>query len=74
MKNKNTENKKITKDMVIRDIIKANPASAKIMMQHGLHCIGCPAASGETLEQGAGAHGIDADEIVKDINKNQKTQ
>jgi hybrid cluster-associated redox disulfide protein len=37
-------------------------------MKHGMHCLGCAAAHFETLEQGCGAHGIDVDELVKDLN------
>jgi hybrid cluster-associated redox disulfide protein len=64
--------KKITKNMLIGDIIKENRDAAIIMMQHGMHCVGCMVASNETLKQGCCAHGMDekqVDEIVKSINK-----
>lgn len=71
--------KKISKDMMIMDAIHKNPKTADILMEAGIHCIGCVAASGETLEQGLKAHGkkdkeIDEliDEVNKDIDKDKK--
>lgn len=59
----------ITKKMLIGDIIKKYPASVQIMLEHGLHCVGCHVATWETLEQGSSSHGIDADKLVKELNK-----
>ncbi len=61
--------KQIHKDMLINDIIEVDPGNAAILMASGMHCIGCMAAAGETLEEAAGVHGMDADELVKDINE-----
>mgnify|MGYP001696503298 CR=1 FL=1 len=41
---------------------------AYILMQEGMHCIGCPSAQGETLEEAAMVHGLDADLLVDQIN------
>ena len=41
---------------------------AYILMQEGMHCIGCPSAQGETLEEAAMVHGIDADLLIAKIN------
>lgn len=60
---------KITKKMNIADIAVNHPESMEVFMKHGMHCIGCMAAQFETLEQGCEAHSIDADELVKDLNK-----
>ena len=49
--------KKITKDMIIGEIIKKYPKSVEIMLEHGIHCIGCHVATWETLEQGASVQG-----------------
>lgn len=62
----------INKDMKIKEITEKAPRSVEIMLKHGLHCIGCPIASQETLEQGCQAHGLDdktIKKIVEEINK-----
>ena len=59
----------VTKDMTIGEVIQKYPDSAKVMMQHGLHCIGCHVSVWETIEQGAAMHGIDVGKLVADINK-----
>ncbi len=60
---------KITKTMNIGEIASKYPETLEVFAKHGLHCIGCAVAHFETLEQGAQAHGIDADKLVKDLNK-----
>ena len=65
MKNK----KKIAKDMTFMELLKENPKAAELLAEKGMFCGGCPMAMMETLEQGALAHGFNADEIVKEIEK-----
>ena len=63
---------KITKDMSFADVLQKYPQVAEIMLKRGLHCIGCPAATLETIEQGATAHGLskeDIDEMLKEMNE-----
>ncbi len=60
---------KITKEMKIDEVIKKYPQTAEVFAKHGFHCIGCVAASFESIERGAAAHGIDIDELIKDLNK-----
>ena len=57
----------ITKDMTIGEILQANPKVAPILMEAGMHCLGCPSAQGETLEKAAMVHGMDADDLMKKI-------
>lgn len=57
----------ITKDMTIGEILTVNPGIAPILMAAGMHCLGCPSAQGETLEEAAMVHGLDADELMKQI-------
>ncbi|MCI9430236.1 MAG: DUF1858 domain-containing protein [Lachnospiraceae bacterium] len=57
----------ITKDMTIGEILQANPKVAPILMEAGMHCLGCPSAQGETLEEAAMVHGMDADDLMKKI-------
>ena len=58
----------ITKEMTIGEILRANPEVAPILMEAGMHCLGCPSAQGESLEEAAMVHGIDADVLAAQIN------
>ena len=60
---------KISKDMIIHDILQVDPNLAGVLMASGMHCIGCPASQGETLEEAAMVHGIDVDELMKVIEE-----
>ena len=59
----------ITKDMIISEILEINPELADILLESGMHCITCPAAIGETLEEACMVHGIDVDEVLAELNK-----
>lgn len=59
----------VTKDMIISDIIAIDTNIIPILMEAGMHCIGCPSAQGESLEEAAFVHGMDADALVEAINK-----
>jgi len=59
----------ITKDMLIGQIIVKNPNIAPILMEAGMHCLGCPASQGETLEEAAMVHGLDIDDLMAKIAK-----
>ena len=58
----------ITKDMTIGEILRANPDVAPILMEAGMHCLGCPSAQGESLEEAAMVHGMDIEELMDKIN------
>ena len=59
----------ITVDTLIGDILEMNAeAAAPILMGMGMHCLGCPSARGETVEQACMVHGADCDELVAKIN------
>lgn len=58
----------ISKDMTIGEILSINPGVAPILMEIGMHCLGCPSAQGESLEEAAMVHGIDSDLLVEKIN------
>lgn len=60
--------KEITKDTIIGDILDANRDTAPYFLEMGMHCLGCPAARGETVEQACAVHGVSADELVAKIN------
>ena len=58
----------ITKDTVIGDILDHDSSVAPIFLDMGMHCLGCPASRGETLEQAAMVHGQNVDELVSKLN------
>lgn len=57
----------ITKDMAIGQILQIKPEVAPVLMAMGMHCLGCPASQGESLEEAAMVHGMDIDELMKQI-------
>ncbi len=59
---------KVTKDMIIMDVLKLDMGTSKFFLDIGMHCLGCPSASGETVEQACMVHGADADKLIADIN------
>ena len=58
----------INKDMTIMEALEQNRASATVFAGYGMGCIGCLAASGETIAEAAAHHGIDVDELVNKLN------
>ncbi len=60
---------KVTKDSIIGDVLDANRDTAQFFFAIGMHCLGCPASRGETIEQACAVHGTDADALVKTINE-----
>ncbi|MBQ6052452.1 MAG: DUF1858 domain-containing protein [Clostridia bacterium] len=59
---------KITKDMIIAKVLNIAPETVDIFIEHGMHCVSCMAAAGETIEEACEVHGIDADELVDALN------
>lgn len=59
---------KVTKDMIIADILTMDPTVAPLLMNAGMHCLGCPASQGESLEMACLVHGLDADLVVEELN------
>lgn len=58
----------ITKDMLIGEVLRKDPSLAPVLLDIGMHCLGCPSSQGESLEQAAMVHGVDADELVSRLN------
>ncbi len=61
----------VTRDMMIGDVVQEYPKAAFVMMQYGLHCIGCHVSAFETIEQGCLGHGMPPhvlDEMLEDVN------
>lgn len=59
---------KVTKDTIIGDILAMDESTAPFFFEIGMHCLGCPASRGETIEQACAVHGTDADELVAKLN------
>ena len=59
----------IDKNMKIGDLLEIAPEKAEILINAGMHCLGCPASQAETLEEACEVHGIDVDELVAELNK-----
>lgn len=58
----------VTKEMTIGELLNLNMDVAPILMEIGMHCLGCPSSQGESLEEAAMVHGIDPDLLVEKIN------
>ena len=59
---------KITKDTIIGDILDIDVTTAPFFFEIGMHCLGCPSARGETLEQACAVHGVDVDALLEKLN------
>ncbi len=60
---------KITKDNIIMDVLMMDRGTAPIFIRHGMHCLGCPSSSGESIEEACLVHGIDTDRLIDDLNE-----
>ncbi len=58
----------ITKEMHIGEVVEKFPQTVEVFLRHGLMCFGCAVARFENVEQGATAHGINVEALVKDLN------
>lgn len=59
----------VTKDSIIGDVLDNYPETAALFLEIGMHCLGCPSARGETIEQACMVHGEDCDALVERINE-----
>ena len=59
----------ITGETTIREVLAAHPGAARIFMEFGMQCLGCPHAAGETLREACAAHGANADELVHQLTE-----
>ena len=60
---------KFNKDTKIGELLETAPEKAEVLMEAGMHCLGCPASQAETLEEAWEVHGIDVEELVEKINE-----
>ena len=59
----------VTKQSLIGDILDADRSTAPYFLEMGMHCLGCPSARGESIEQPCAAHGVDVNVLVEKLNK-----
>ena len=59
----------VTKDMFIGDVLDMDEGTAPFFFEMGMHCLGCPASRGETVEEACMVHGVDVEELIKRINE-----
>ena len=59
---------KVSKDMLIGQLLQIDANIAPILMRAGMHCLGCPSSQMESLEEAAMVHGLDVDVLVNQIN------
>ena len=58
----------VTKESIIGEILDFDVETAQFFLEIGMHCLGCPSARGESIEQACAVHGTDADALVKKLN------
>ena len=59
---------KITKESLIGEVLDMDVDLAKYFFEIGMHCLGCPASRGETIEEACQVHGVDCDELIAKLN------
>ena len=59
----------VTRDSLIGDILDTDIQTARYFFEIGMHCLGCPASRGESIEQACAVHGVDVDELISKLNE-----
>ncbi|HCI59307.1 DUF1858 domain-containing protein [Ruminococcus sp.] len=59
----------ITKNSIIGDVLDKHPETAELFFSIGMHCLGCPASRGETIEEACMVHGADVDALIDSLNE-----
>ena len=59
---------RVTKDTMIGDLLQIVQNVAPLLLNIGMHCLGCPSSQMETIEEAAMVHGLDPDDLVVEIN------
>ena len=58
----------VNKDSIIGDILDHDPTTAEYFLEMGMHCLGCPASRGESIEMACAVHGVSVDELIEKLN------
>ena len=67
-KDENHPVKQVTRETIIGDILDMDQSTAPYFMEIGMHCLGCPASRGESIEEACEVHGVDCDELLEKLN------
>ncbi|MBN2878540.1 MAG: DUF1858 domain-containing protein [Clostridia bacterium] len=59
---------KVNKDMTINEVLQLDRRTAPLFMEFGMHCLGCPMSTNESIEDACATHGVSADELIDQIN------
>ncbi len=59
---------KVTKDTIIADVLRMDAGTAPFFLEIGMHCLGCPSASGESIEAACAVHGVDVNMLLDKLN------
>ena len=62
----------INKNTQIGELLEKAPEKAEILLEVGMHCLGCPASQAETLEEACQVHGIDVEEVIEKLNEKEE--
>ena len=68
-KNEDKAPKQVTRETIIGDILDMDQTTAPYFMEIGMHCLGCPASRGESIEEACEGHGVDCDELIEKLNE-----
>ena len=66
---KKAEMKQVTRETIIGDILDMDQTTAPYFMEIGMHCLGCPASRGESIEEACEVHRVDCDELIEKLNE-----
>ena len=61
----------IKKSDILADILQKNPEAEEILLSFGMHCLYCPCAQAETLEEACAVHELDVDSVIKALNQSK---
>ncbi|MDR3120399.1 MAG: DUF1858 domain-containing protein [Clostridiales bacterium] len=59
---------KVTKDMIIADVLELDEGTAPVFISNGMHCLGCPSSMGESIEDACFVHGMDPEKLIGELN------
>ena len=68
-KEEHKDAKQVTRETIIGDILDMDQTTAPYFMEIGMHCLGCPASRGESIEEACAVHGVDCDELIEKLNE-----
>ena len=60
---------KVSKEMIIADVLELDVGAAPVFLSNGMHCLGCPSAMGESIEDACFVHGMDPDKLISELNE-----